>query len=308
MAVNFHLEGMEEHKVQSDVIFKIKLLDSNGNPADRPDLKIEAFLKGSNEQVRGEVKYGTCEYIIKFFVGSIGRYELNVTVNGKVLYTGTDATVRVVDKMSQHLSTFLFKCEGTGFVGGLVGQIMHIVVKPTEKDGSKKQLTPSQLDDLEIRIGNGPTAMKIKPHKIDDAAYLAEFKVDTPGFYEADVVFEGKSVLKQIERPFFTAPASAKHSKAVQVPKGMVTVGQQTSFIIQARNVNDLNIKTGGDVYNVKCEGPGELPDLTVRDQNDGQYLVSFTPLETGIYKFHITINDDPIGNSPAQVAATRRN
>lgn len=51
----------------------------------------------------------------------------------------------------------------------------------------------------------------------------------------------------------------------VQAPKGMVTVGQQTSFIIQARNSNDLNIKSGGDVFNVACDGAGELLDLLVR-------------------------------------------
>jgi len=45
-----------------------------------------------------------------------------------------------------------------------------------------------------------------------------------------------------------------------------------------------------------------------VKDQNNGQYLVSFTPPESGIYKFHVTLNDEPIGNSPVQIAATRRN
>jgi len=307
MAVNFQLEGMEEHAVQSDVVFKIKLVDAEKNPADRPNLKIEAFLKGSHDQIRGTVTYGNCYYELKFFAGSVGTFELNVTVNGKVLYQGTDAVVRVVDKRSQHLSTFLFKCEGTGFVGGNIGQIMHITIKPTEKDGTKKTLSESQLKDLEVRVGSGPSAQKIHPHPVDEAAYLAEYKVDTPGFYEVDVIFEGKTVLKQAERPYFTAPASAKNSKAVQVPKGMVTVGQPANFSIQARNTNDLNIKSGGDVFIVKCDGPGELPDLTVRDQNNGQYLVSFTPLETGIYKFEITINDELIGNSPAQVAATRR-
>jgi len=276
-------------------------------PADRPSLKVEAFLKGAHDQIRGEVSYGTCEYVLKFFAGSVGVYELNVTINGKTLYSGTDAIVRVVDSKSQHLSTFLFKCEGTGFVRGNIGQIMHITVKPTEKDGTKKALSESQLQDLEVRVGSGPSAQKIKPHKIDDAAYLAEFKVDTPGFYEVDVLFEGKTVLKQAERPYFTAPPSAKNSKAVQVPKGMVTVGELASFVIQARNTNDLNIKSGGDDFKVKCDGPGQLPDLSVRDQNNGQYLVSFTPTETGIYKFEISINDELIGNSPAQVAATRR-
>jgi len=78
-------------------------------------------------------------------------------------------------------------------------------------------------------------------------------------------------------------------------------------FIIQARNGNDLNIKSGGDVFKVQCDGPAELKDLVVHDKDNGQHEVTFTPLETGIYQFNISLNDIVIGNSPVQVAATRR-
>jgi len=296
-----------EHRVQTDVIFKIKVVDSSGEPADAPKLKVEASLKGTHDTVRGEVSYSPGIYQLKFFPGAVGFYELTVMINGRTLYSGKDAVVQIVDGKQQHLSSFLFKCEGKGFAGGLVGEIMHIVIKPTEKDGTPKELGDSRLTDLELRVGSGSTLQKIKPYRINDATYLAEFKVDTPGFYEVDVWFEGATVLKHVERPYFTAQASPKNTKAVQVPKGMVTVGEKATFTVQARNANDLNIKSGGDHFVVACDGPCDLKDLVIRDMNNGQHEVSFTPTETGIYQFHNSLNDTAIGNSPVQVAATRR-
>jgi len=306
MATNFNLEGMMEHRGQTDVIFKLKVVDEHGAPKDA-QLRVEASLKGAHDSVRGDVSYSPGEYTMKFFPGAVGFYELNVKINGKTLYSGKDAVVQITDGKLQHLSTFLFKCEGKGLVGGMVGEIMHVVIKTAEKDGSPKELGDDHLVDLEMRVGTGNDMQRIKPYRINDATYLGEYKIATPGFYEVDVWYEGHTVLRQPERPYFTAPASPQNSKAVQVPKGYVTVGQKTSFIIQARNGNDLNIKSGGDVFKVACDGPCDLKDLVTHDQNNGQYEVSFTPLETGIYQFHIKLNDQAIGNSPVQVAATRR-
>jgi len=308
MSYNFNLEGMQEHRVQTDVIFKLKVVDETGAPADpKPPPRVEATLAGTHDSFRGEVSYSPGCFTIKFFPGATGMFEMNVKVNGRTLYSGKDSVVNVTDGKLQHLVVFKFECEGTGFVGGQIGEIMHVTIKPKEKDGSPKELGDDRLNDLELRVGSGTAMQKIKPHRINEATYLGEYKVETPGFYEVDVHFEGKSVLKHTERPYFTSPASPKNTKAVQVPKGMVTVGEKTSFTIQARNGNDLNIKSGGDVFKIACDGPGQLQDLVCKDQNNGQYEVSFTPPETGVYQFDITLNDMAIGNSPVKVIATRR-
>jgi len=66
-----------------------------------------------------------------------------------------------------------------------------------------------------------------------------------------DLWYQDKTVLKETIRAHFTTPSSAKNTKATNVPKGFVTVGQVASFVIQARNQNDLNSTTGGDEFEV---------------------------------------------------------
>jgi len=66
MSYNFNLEGMMEHRVQTDVIFKLKVLDGSGQPADA-QLRVEASLKGQKDTVRGEVSYSPGTYSMKFF-------------------------------------------------------------------------------------------------------------------------------------------------------------------------------------------------------------------------------------------------
>jgi len=87
----------------------------------------------------------------------------------------------------------------------------------------------------------------------------------------------------------------------------MLTVGEEASFVIQSRNTNDLNNVTGGDVFDIKSDGPTQLPDLVIKDKGDGKYVVTFTPASSGVYEFHITLNGVPIGNSPVSVSAVRR-
>lgn len=94
------------------------------------------------------------------------------------------------------------------------------------------------MDDARFQVRG------ISPHFV--IIFKAEFKVDVPGHYDIDVLYEGKSVLKHKEKPHFTSGASPENTKASQVPKEMVAVGKQTGFFLQARNKNDLNNTTGG--------------------------------------------------------------
>jgi len=137
--------------------------------------------------------------------------------------------------------------------------------------------------------------------------FKAEFEVETPGFYSIDLWYDERSVLKEVPKPHFTTPASPKNTKATVLPKGFVTVGQVASFVIQARTKNDLNATSGGDEFEVACDGPSKIADLVVQDSLDGKYTVSFTPPESGVYEFHISLNGEAIGNSPVKVSATRR-
>jgi len=303
MSVDFQLDGTYEHKVQSDVVFNLRV-NKDGQPAD-VDYPVEAWLKGISDNVRGEVKYTKGNYRLGFFPGTTGKFELHIKVNKQWLYKDGDVTVSIVDRVSQHYVDIVFEVRGPGLEGGLVGKTTHIEF--TTKDGHGDMVNPDDIHELEVRVGTVPNVQKIRPTHLDKGVFKATFEVDTPGFYNVDVWYQDKSVLKEPSRAHFTNPASARNTRATNVPKGFVTVGKETTFTIQARTKNDLNATSGGDVFDLSCDGPGKLSDLTVRDTLDGKYIVSFTPPESGVFEFKILLNGEEIGNSPVKISATRK-
>jgi len=235
----------------------------------------------------------------------VGVYELHVKVNGQWLYKDGDTTVSIVDKLSTLFSELMFELEGPALNGGLVGQSTYVLF--VVKDSHGDLVDVSHPNELEVRVGTPPRVEKYKPTRISKGTYRADFTIDLGGFYNIDLWYEDKSVLREAQKAQFTAAASAKNTKAVQVPKSYVPVGKEAKFQIQARNTNDLNVSTGGDTFQVGCEGPGQLTDLVILDTLDGKYDVTFTPTETGVYEFTIQLNGEDIGNSPVKVNATRR-
>eukprot|EP01125_Pyxidicula_operculata_P014503 TRINITY_DN4834_c0_g1_i1.p1 TRINITY_DN4834_c0_g1~~TRINITY_DN4834_c0_g1_i1.p1 ORF type:complete len:196 (+),score=62.64 TRINITY_DN4834_c0_g1_i1:491-1078(+) len=194
--------------------------------------------------------------------------------------------------------------EGPGVSGGKTGRETYINFSVT-KGGEFTDV--DDISDLLLLVGTGGNTIRVKPRRTSKGNYTADFTVDLPGFYPVDLHYQGKSVLKEPPRAQFTAPSSAKNTRACQVPTNSVPVGKESSFYIQSRNSNDLNNTSGGDLFEVSCDGPAEIKDLILRDSGDGKYTVCFTPPESGVYQFNITMNGEPIGNSPVKVSATRR-
>jgi len=303
MSLNFQLDGVYEHRVQTDVVFNLRVT-KDGQPTDSK-IPVEAWLKGISENIRGDVTFNNSNYRIVFFPGVVGKFELHIKVNNQWLYKDDDAIVNIVDRLSTHYVDVVFEVSGPGIHGGMVGKETHIIIHT--KDSTTNLVDPDTISELEVRVGSGNLLQKIKPERVDKGYFKASYQVDTPGFYIIDVFYQGKSVLKEQPRAHFTSPACASNTKAVNLPKGFVTVGKPAQFVIQARNKNDLNATTGGDEFKVSCDGPSQIDDLVMHDTCDGKYTVSFTLPESGVYEFHISLNGSPIGNSPVKISGTRK-
>jgi hypothetical protein len=266
---------------------------------------VEAFLKGAHDEIRGEVNYTFGKYSLQFHARTIGLYEMHVKVNHKWLYKDSDVVVNITEKPSKKYVDLFFEIDGNIFHGNLkVGTMYDLLIYVKNVDGSGRDI---DLRDLEIKFGYGTNFQKLKPKRIGNGSYHAEATVELPGVYPLDVHYEGKSVIKEVVQTRWTGSSDPKCTKAVQVPNRMLTVGEEATFVIQARNKNDLNNVTGGDIFDIKSDGPTELPDLVIKDKGDGKYVVTFTPGASGVYSFHITLNGVPIGNSPVSVSAVRR-
>jgi len=301
--VDFKLDGSYEHRVQSDVIFKLRCT-KNGEIAD-VSYPVEAILKGAHEDIRGDVSYQPGNYTIQFFPRVVGMYEMHVKVNNQWLYKDEDVVISVVDSIAKKFVDLIFEVDGHVLQGNLkAGRETQLIVYAKSANGVPHDIDTSEL---EVRVGQGHSLQKLHPRHIDKGTYEFNFSVDLPGNYPIDVFFEERSVLKEPIRVQWTTASDPKNTKAIQVPTNMVTVGELTSFCIQSRNKNDLNNVCGGDLYEVSCDGPTELHDLVVKDSLNGKYMVSFTPKASGVYDFNISLNGIPIGNSPVSVKATKR-
>jgi len=300
---DFKLDGEYEHVVQSTIVFTLKCT-RDGKPVD-VKYPVEAFLKGAHDEVRGEISYSFGQYTLQFHARTIGMYEMHVKINNKWLYKDGDIIVNIAEKPSKKYVDLLFEFDGNLLGGNLkVGRMYDFLVYVKNTDGSGRDI---DLRDLEIKFGSGSNFQPLKPRRIGNGSYHTETTVELPGVYPLDVHYEGKSVIKQVVQTQWTGSSDPKNTKAVQVPNRMLTVGEEASFFIQSRNKNDLNNVTGGDVFDIRSDGPTELPDLIIRDKGDGKYMVIFTPAASGLYQFFISINGVQIGNSPVSVTATRR-
>jgi len=289
--------------VQTEVVFKLRC-SKDGQTTD-VDYPVEAFLKGVNDEVRAEVSHHFGVYIIKFHARAVGMYEMHVKVNNKWLYKDNDVVISIVENRAKKYVDLVFELDGPVLGGNLkTGNETHLIIYVKGPDGCLRDVDSSEL---EVRVGQSHTLQKLRTRRIGLGTFETDINVDLPGFYPIDVFFEERSVLKEPIRVQWISASDPKNTKACQIPTNMVTVGQQTSFYIQSRNKNDLNNTCGGDVFQVECNGPAELTDLVIRDTLNGKYVLTFSPLASGIYEFTITLNGVPIGNSPVKITAIRK-
>jgi len=301
--VDFKLDGNYEHRVQSDIVFKLRCT-KNGELAE-VSFPVEAFLKGAHDEVKADVSYHHGNYTLTFFARVVGIYEMHIKVDNKWLYKDDDVMVSVVDQIAKKFADLIFELDGPILQGNLkVHRDTQLIIYVKAPNGNHKDIDESEI---EVRVGQGHSLQKLHPRHIGTGTYEAIIAVDLPGFYPLDVFFEERTVLKEPVRIQWTTASDPKFTKAIQVPTIMVTVGEVSSFCIQSRNKNDLNNVVGGDLYEVRCDGPVEIKDLVVRDTLNGKYTVSWTPTASGVYDFHISLNGVPIGNSPVQVKAVKR-
>jgi len=305
--MNFELVGTSDHKVQTNVIFKL-VVTKDGQPFDCT-MPVKGWLKGLRDTVDAKVTKPTVgEVQLCFFPGSVGHYELQINVGAHSLYKGGDYIVKIVDQFLKVPTELRFEITGDVLQGGIVGEDADINIGVKDPLGT---LSDVNLQELEFRVGTGSNLVKSRPERISTGKYKAKLKATLPGMLTFDLHYEEKSVLSKAQQVKFVLGSDPKQTKAVQVPTRMVTVGEKTSFTIQTRNRNSLNNTTGGETFEIGCNGPEVLTDLVVRDTLDGKYIVSFTPTASGIYEFDIclvTLNGkEPIGNSPVKMSATRR-
>jgi len=115
---------------------------------------------------------------------------------------------------------------------------------------------------------------------------------------------------KPVEIP--KEPASVHHSHVSGTNFKQAFVKQRSCFTIIALDANQNRLDHGGDPFKTKIFAPkgSKLPTIpsSVQDQQDGTYIVSYTPMAAGEHRVEVTLNDAPLPDSPFEISAVNAN
>jgi len=184
------------------------------------------------------------------------------------------------------------------------GQIASFVI--IARDQYSNLLTTGG-DDFNVRI-TGPEFVSVELIDNCDGTYIAIYTPTTPGKYVLHVD------LKNTE--FYTTTIEVGQNggglpnqrftfasgPGVTSP---VTAGVETDFTIYVVDVNGNLVSTGGELFVVTLVlTTGQvIQELQVKsgivDNQDGTYLVTYTPTFTGFFWIYVTLDDTNIRDSP---------
>ena len=131
--------------------------------------------------------------------------------------------------------------------------------------------------------------------KIDNDTYGITFIPEEPGDYIIHILLKGV--------PLAGSPYKLKVGAHTVDPSKIrvygpglksATAGQETCFTVDAKNA-------GPGTLSIDAEGPDKL-DVRCEQQNEGLYLVSYTPKIGGEYKINIGFGGVDVPNSPFKI------
>jgi len=303
--VHYSLKGPQVAKVQSLVAYQLFCKDENQNliEIDPEILEAEITAIKQNETMKGQIaKERKGVFKISFRGRYVGEYTFNIFVRGaleKKPIFKEPVPLQLIAGETIVTTEMFFSISGWGMHGGTVGKPLAFEILVKDNQGhpldcdTQKLLAVLMLGQRKL---NGYST-RLAPGK-----YQAEFTPPAPGQYVVIIEYGGQEVCKAgIE---YSLSIDAYSTLVVDPPKE-VAIGQQNTFVIQAKGDGGENINTGGERFEVSSSGPaGGITGMVVRDELNGKYTVRFTCTKPGSFKFFILLKGIEIKGSPVQIVA----
>jgi filamin len=187
---------------------------------------------------------------------------------------------------------------GPGLEGADTYQPAHFTI--VAKNYFDEEL-PTGGDQFEVTIA-GPDS-NVQPTVTDngDGKYPAQYTVAKPGDYTITIKLRDEPIKGSPYHVHVDGP-NAGHS----VASGPGVEGAQTkkpaNFRITSFNDKGQQVQSGGDKYQVQVQGPEDVADPSLTDNNDGTFDGAYQVSTPGHYFVNITLDDEPIKGSPYKV------
>jgi len=139
----------------------------------------------------------------------------------------------------------------------------------------------------------------------EDGTYKVLYTPLVPGPHTVEVTFKDKHIQKS---PFHVVinPSRPDPLKCKCYGRGLEPGNEAhkpTDFTIEAFNRNGDRINNGGHPFYVDVIDPyGSKSSAKVLDNNDGTYIVTYTPIDPGDHVINVNLQRDHVANSPYTV------
>ena len=181
------------------------------------------------------------------------------------------------------------KCSasGSGLSKGNVGQPQVFTVR-TDKAGA---------GDLSVKISGPSGDVDSDIKEVTDNVFNVTYVPKEPGPHSIDVKFADDPIT---ESPFVAdvlIPPDASKCRVSNVPEGVLQVGNEYSFDIDASDAGsgDLKASTTGKSVPEPC---------AVKDSGDGKYTVAFSPADVGPLKVEASYGGQTLPQTPMEFTA----
>jgi hypothetical protein len=232
-----------------------------------------------------------------------GKYFFNVWVKGKLekkpIFPGKGIEFECTGGEIIVKRNMYFSASGFGLLGGSTGRSYSFNIEVKDDDN---QYLDCDIYKMQVQITQGLKKQAASIDRLNVGKYKATFTPFGPGEMVISLTYGAEPVIQTTVN--YGASIDPFKTEIVS-PPNHVLVGQQHTFTIQAKADNETDLTQGGEKFDVAVSGPaGGITGLVVRDELNGKYVVRFTMVKAGSYKFFVSLRGADIKGSPLNMEA----
>jgi hypothetical protein len=292
-------EGLSKAVAGQVASFALQTKDRFGNNLLNGGEIVTADLSKTGVIVSCEVKdLGNGIYGLAYTATEAGQYTAMIKING-VAIASTDSFAITVNPAVTNAAVSHIDEANDEWKTCVAGVFCSATFQARDVFGNKKIVGGSAFV---ASVADGVASITDN----SDGTYEVEY-MHTVAASHALVIELAGVVIKDMPATVVVLPAIADAAKSVLSGDGLynTTAGVATTFHVQAKDVYDNLLTSGGDSFNVQLVGPAPVMNTFTTDGGDGTYSITFTTKVSGVFETSVYLGVAAAGASPVTTTVT---